>query len=482
MELAWREIDHELVRHKLSLISQEMQPKVLSETTRVLFEGRKSGNSGFIKSGLVDIHVTLTDEWLDRVYRAYCEVWSLQDKSKSAGFVRAVFEKALVPLISTRQGIILDQFKRMGRHARNHSFSPPNDALVRALGHLRGKWRDRLEIEARSCKYGTQRGVAAEKQTVPSQGPPKNQEDQGTTTKVVPADSVLEDPARALQMSKGPKDYTSVWDQIDTLLISLKLQEPLNQHIEDVDKERRTIEHDNRDNRQASVRAILQMVERRADEWIRVRYDAYCEVWELQGRAKSADFLRTLRDNIIEPAVRARTTAETYHLVSKWERCGYPVQPGLQAQLASFRHSMQKLEVRWKTRLEIEARECDYKTRRKVVTGESAQTHTSNSEQAQQQSPPTGPANELTRRRRKPKMKSTAEKVREARICAAIAQGNKGLAYCRDVKAQRVVTRVTWQSDGCPRDYPDAYTHPNPRWRELIQKEKNRYARKMKKA
>jgi hypothetical protein len=482
MEIAWREIDHELVRHKLSLISQEMQPKVVSETNRILFEGRKSGNSGFIKSGLVDIHVTLTDEWLDRVYRAYCEAWSLQGKSKSAGFVRAVFEKALVPLISTRQGVILDQFKRMGRHARNQSFSPPNDALVRALGHLRGKWWDRLEIEARSCKYGIQPDVATKKQASSPEEPPKNQEDQGITTQVVPADSVLEEPARGLQMSIGPKDYISVWDQIDTPLVSLKLQEPLNQHIEDIDKDRRTIEHDNRENRQASVRAILQMVERRADEWISIRYGAYCEVWDLQARAKSANFLRTLRDNIIEPAVRARTTAETHDLVLKWKRCGYPGLQGLQAQLTSFRRSMQMLEVRWKTRLEIEARELDYKARQKADTGESAPTRTSNREELQQQNRPAAPPNELTKRRRKPKTKSTAEKVREARICAAIAQGNRGLDYCRDVKAQRVVTRVTWRSDGCPKDYPDAYTHANPRWRALIQKEKNRYARKVKKS
>lgn len=393
-----------------------------------------------------------------------------------------LFSKRLLsPLISTRQGAIVEQFKRMGRHARNRSFSPPNDALVRALGHLRGKWWDRLEIEARSCKYGIQPSIATKQASWPEE-PPKNQEDQGITTQVVPADSVLEEPARGIQRSIGLQDYVSVWDQIDTPLVSLKLQEPLNQHIEEVDKECRIIEHDNRNNRQASVRAILQMVERRADEWISVRYGAYCEVWELQGRGKSADFLRTLRDNIIEPAVRARTTAETHHLLSKWEHCGYPVQPFLQAQFTSFRRSMQKLGVRWKTRLEIEARELDYKTRRKADASESAPTRTSNREELQQQSRPAEPPNELTKRRRKPRVKSTAEKVREARICAAIAQGNRGLQYCRDVKAQRVVTRVTWQSDGCPRDYPDAYTHPNPRWRELIQKEKNRYALKVKKA
>jgi hypothetical protein len=85
------------------------------------------------------------------------------------------------------------------------------------------------------------------------------------------------------------------------------------------------------------------------------------------------------------------------------------------------------------------------------------------------------------KRHRKQRIKSTAERVREQRLFAAIEQGNRGLEYCMDVKAQGVTTRATWRSDGCPKEYPDAYSHRNPRWRALIQKEKNRHTRKMRK-
>ena len=115
MDLVWKEIDHELVRHKLSQISVDMQPKVVSEERRVLSECRKKGNTGVFKPALVDVHVTLTDEWLGYIYQAYCDVWSLQGKSKSAGFIRAVFEGALVPTIATRQGTILGRFDQMAR-------------------------------------------------------------------------------------------------------------------------------------------------------------------------------------------------------------------------------------------------------------------------------------------------------------------------------------------------------------------------------
>jgi hypothetical protein len=113
MDLIWTEIDHTLVRHKLSLISQEMQPKSVREIQRALAVARKSGNSGSIGPSLVDAHVALTDEWIDRVYQAYCEVWVIQGNSKSARFIRAVFERAVVPLIEVRQGAICSQIERM---------------------------------------------------------------------------------------------------------------------------------------------------------------------------------------------------------------------------------------------------------------------------------------------------------------------------------------------------------------------------------
>jgi hypothetical protein len=135
----------------------------------------------------------------------------------------------------------------------------------------------------------------------------------------------------------------------------------------------------------------------------------------------------------------------------------------------------------------VRAEEWEHKMRRRTVTGDSSPIQTSLEDDLRRinrpvkLSPGSMKRRRRSKRRRKPKMQSTVERIREARVCAAIAQGNRGLEYCLDVKAQGVVTRVTWRSDGCPKEYPDAYTHPNRRWRELIQKEKNRYARKIKK-
>ena len=165
-ESAWNEIDREIVEHKLSLIANEMQPKVLSEERRVVFESQKTGNRGARMPSLVTMHVGLTNEWLERIYQAYCEVWAIQRKVKSAGFVRAVFQKALVPHIAMRQGSICSRLDAMARGSG--SASPAKAELVRALKRLQGKWRDKLEIEAEACKYHDSRSVIQAGQPQPS--------------------------------------------------------------------------------------------------------------------------------------------------------------------------------------------------------------------------------------------------------------------------------------------------------------------------
>jgi hypothetical protein len=469
MDPIWTEIDHTLVRHKLSLISQEMQPKSVREIQRALAVARKSGNSGSIGPSLVDAHVALTDEWIDRVYQAYCEVWVIQGNSKSARFIREVFERAVVPLIEVRQGAICSQIERM-LSRKPGSFQAVGGALAMALKQLQGKWRDKLEIEAGSCKYEEQRqgqrsDASLEDTLSGNQGPGANTAG-NSVSKAPPGDTGLMSP-----VPSDPQAYRSVWHQIDHELVKLKTQDPLTKHIEDINAERNSIEHNTTGKRQAFVRDTLQMVERRAEEWIGIQYDIYCEVWKLQGQEKSADFLRTLRDNIVESPVRARMKTEIHHLTSIWKNNGYPAIEVLRAQLVMFERAIQQLEHKWKTRLEIEAREWEYTTTARASCTPVSASHDRNDAKPQARS---------GKRPRKPRSKSTAEKVREARICAAIAKGRKGLAYCFDVQAQKIVTRVTWRSDGCPKEYPEAYEHPDPRWRELIQKEKNRYASKMK--
>ena len=96
-----------------------------------------------------------TDEHVQRVYAAYCEVWvDLQRGQKSPAFILAVLQQAIIPLIAgARAGRIGElnlqevRTRRVGRTATLQA------EIGRTLERLATKWRRKLEIEARECAY-----------------------------------------------------------------------------------------------------------------------------------------------------------------------------------------------------------------------------------------------------------------------------------------------------------------------------------------
>jgi hypothetical protein len=162
IDATWNQIDHELVRHKLSLISSDLQPRTFRDENRVRSELRQTGKGGGLASQLVTVHVQLTDEWIGRTYEAYCETWHMQGKQKSAAFIRAVFQGALVPLVAVRQSATLSHFA----HTQGHSCAIAGGHFVRSLTKLRGAWWDKLEVEAEACKYPAKQPLFQQKNDV----------------------------------------------------------------------------------------------------------------------------------------------------------------------------------------------------------------------------------------------------------------------------------------------------------------------------
>lgn len=455
----WNEIDHEMVRHKLSLISQEMQPKVVSEERRVLRECRQRGNSGAVDPTLVKLHEQLTDEWLERTYLAYCEVWAAQHKTKSADFVRAVFQNALVPLIAVRQATIIARFDQRATRKRTKSSRPEKAAIVRALTKLQGKWFDKLEIEAKTYHHSEQSPVRpqlAQSSILLNNDRRPAIDRQGMDEYSVPGASLTR-----LPVSSQNLNYVSVWAQIDRTLIRLKLQEPLENHSEEVAEERQSIEHEQRGNRHAKVESLLKMVERRANEWIGIEYQVHCEVWKLQGQIVSADFLRTLRDNIIEPTIRARTSAERYHLIMVWERCGYPGRRILDSQLTKFKQAMMRLEHRWKTRLEIAAKEWEHGSRllRPEAEMMNASSKVERSRDLKENS------DQFRRTGRRSNLRYRSELKRAILIQLTKKHDASDLEVCRALDADGAIELPPNWSDGENRLFESVYRNPGTRGR-----------------
>jgi hypothetical protein len=149
------------------------------------------------------------------------------------------------------------------------------------------------------------------------------------------------------------------WEDIDHSLVDLKLLDLVLDMNALIKADERRIQFENRGNTNANTvpSLVLQMKQNRADEWARKTYEIYCEVWKMQGHAKSAAFLKAVSSHAIVPLLRARARAIATEFSLFGVRTSFPgtIQA---AHLQGLRLNMQRLEDRWRRRLEIEAKEC----------------------------------------------------------------------------------------------------------------------------
>jgi hypothetical protein len=146
----WEDIDHSLVRLRLTDLATEMHALIRADETRIGFENRGNLNSNAVPSLVLKMKRERADEFAQRVYEIYCDVWQKQGYVKSGAFVRAVFLGGIAPVIRARTGAIAWEFSRF---ATATSFpSAIRDATMGAfrmdMQRLEDRWQRRLEIEA----------------------------------------------------------------------------------------------------------------------------------------------------------------------------------------------------------------------------------------------------------------------------------------------------------------------------------------------
>lgn len=155
----WDQIDHELVALKLSALAVEMNEAIGADERRIRFEVRKSGNSAGYGRAFVEMYKRRADEWAQRNYEIYCDVWvNVQRGTKTADFVRAVLEKGIQPLIAALTARAIEELK--SRQARTRSI--PNlhalmGAVTDSMERLRADWKRKLEIEAREYEHAARK-------------------------------------------------------------------------------------------------------------------------------------------------------------------------------------------------------------------------------------------------------------------------------------------------------------------------------------
>jgi hypothetical protein len=109
---------------------------------------------------------------------------------------------------------------------------------------------------------------------------------------------------------------------------------------------------------------VLKMKQDCADEWARRVYEIYCDVWQTQGRIKSAAFVRAVSARAVQPTLQTRAGAIAAQFSKFATATNFPFMLR-DAHLKSLELKMLRLESRWRRRLEIEAREREHAERTK---------------------------------------------------------------------------------------------------------------------
>jgi len=151
------------------------------------------------------------------------------------------------------------------------------------------------------------------------------------------------------------------WGLIDHVLVGLKLSEMSEEMRDSINAEEGDIRRDNlhNQNSQTVPTLLIRMYLRRTDEYLEETYKIYCDVWEKQGRTRTAAFIRAVSAHAIPVVIAARTNGVVSHLSGIRARTGALIEPH-NARIDSFKQSMQRLARRWVKKLAIEARECEH--------------------------------------------------------------------------------------------------------------------------
>ena len=154
-ESHWGLIDHALVGLKLTNLAEEMHQSIRAEIGQIQFDNLGNSNSQAVPTLTLAMQLRRTNEWIEKTYGAYCEVWEKQEHQKTADFVRAVSAHAIPVIISARTNSVIAGLS--GQQARTNSPIEPHNARInsfrQSMSQLAARWARKLEIEARECEH-----------------------------------------------------------------------------------------------------------------------------------------------------------------------------------------------------------------------------------------------------------------------------------------------------------------------------------------
>ena len=149
----WEDLDNRLLSPKLQEVSNEMQRNSVEGERKAAFDTRQSGNSAGYLPRLFDFQEQLTDEWVQRVYAAHCESWTQQNRRITGEFIRAVRDRAVIPLIAVRKSTVQFEVSLRATRIRENPNPTSLGKWNRRMDRLAARWSQRLEADAVAEEY-----------------------------------------------------------------------------------------------------------------------------------------------------------------------------------------------------------------------------------------------------------------------------------------------------------------------------------------
>jgi len=154
-EATWKQIDHELVTLKLHDVAMNLHRETEKKRNDIYWRNRTGGNAATIPLELFELELRQMKQWVFNLYSLYKEVWKIQGKEETPQFIRAVYRKAILPLIKSRAACSREFLtRRATRTSLSRSvLAPQLLELGREVERLRSEWRRRTETEAIELEY-----------------------------------------------------------------------------------------------------------------------------------------------------------------------------------------------------------------------------------------------------------------------------------------------------------------------------------------
>ncbi len=161
----WEQVDQELASLKLQTLSHDIREDIRKEEAEIRERGRGNENCLAVPTRLIEMQARRTNEWAQRTYEIYCDVWEEQGHSLSPEFLRAVWANGVAPIISGRTNAVVTELEEEAQRTKQYPPKWLEDAIGkfrRDMQQLSRRWEQQTEIQAKGMEnrlLPTQRGT-----------------------------------------------------------------------------------------------------------------------------------------------------------------------------------------------------------------------------------------------------------------------------------------------------------------------------------